>query len=877
VLAAKDVKPPISLGLFGDWGSGKSFFMRKMEARFNELKVVASNGDSAFCSNIVQLWFNAWHYMDTNLWASLATEIFDELAQELARQDAVAGGITDPDYERARLVARRATAAEEVTKAERDKRDADAKVRASQQQLANIQSGETPVSMRPQDVLREGYRFAVQQPEVRKQVEDAETTLNLKVAEAAKTLNADLPVDSVKEELLQLKGIWGYLRAISLTVRDAKNKWRWLLSLAVILGVLASFYWLLPLLIGQEFIQSAWVHITRVVLIVLGAMAPFLPAGHRALQIIHGAIKANQESIEKARREAETKLQEEHQQLQQDAATAQTTLQEKTAAAAALTERIENLRSDKQISDFIRQRQQSSDYTRYLGVIAKARNDFEQLSALLAKEQERSAKERDEQRKRNLQDPQQGAANASETTGNRLLPRIDRIILYIDDLDRCPEHKVVDVLQAVHLLLAFPLFIVVVGVDPRWLLHALRKHSRAFRNQLEQEKASEEERIRWQSTPLNYLEKIFQIPFTLWPMGESGFGKMVDTLTEPPKPPKKEEEPVGRVVIESETSEVAETKPEAEQPAAGSATETQASIEEPVVVPVNEAGWWKRLAASLGQWLRPERASEAKQISDEAVAGTSEKVKEAAKPEEQAKEPDNRGQGQTTGKIAIEPVAATIDPNPEHLQIKSWERDFMKELHQLIPSPRATKRFINIYRLIRAAVDFDEKLELDEFVGNETQGKYRATLLLLAILTGYPDQAAEILRELVDKKHTETWWQFIDSFKVRAEEKQIPLNGKVATVGGRDAKSRAVATKGAASKAAVTKTREPQNTNVDNDRGDVNVQAWQQLFEKLNNLRHVIPRRQSCADFVEWAPKVARYSFQSGRVLLRRGANGRSS
>src|SRR5207253_2508032 len=114
VLAAKDVKPPISLGLFGDWGSGKSFFMRKMEARFKELTDVARKGDSAFCENIVQLWFNAWHYMDTNLWASLATEIFDELAQELARQDALAGGMQDPDYERAKLIAQRATATEAV-------------------------------------------------------------------------------------------------------------------------------------------------------------------------------------------------------------------------------------------------------------------------------------------------------------------------------------------------------------------------------------------------------------------------------------------------------------------------------------------------------------------------------------------------------------------------------------------------------------------------------------------------------------------------------------------------------------------------------------------------------------------------------------------
>ncbi len=36
--------------------------------------------------------------------------------------------------------------------------------------------------------------------------------------------------------------------------------------------------------------------------------------------------------------------------------------------------------------------------------------------------------------------------------------RVNRIVLYIDDLDRCEPDKVAKVLQAVHLLLAFPLF-----------------------------------------------------------------------------------------------------------------------------------------------------------------------------------------------------------------------------------------------------------------------------------------------------------------------------------------------------------------------------------------------------------------------------------
>src|SRR4029450_3168764 len=62
-----------------------------------------------------------------------------------------------------------------------------------------------------------------------------------------------------------------------------------------------------------------------------------------------------------------------------------------------------------------------------------------------------------------------------QTIQVKQLPRFSRIILYIDDLDRCPPDTVVKVLQAVHLLLTFPLFTVVVAVDARWVSRALRE------------------------------------------------------------------------------------------------------------------------------------------------------------------------------------------------------------------------------------------------------------------------------------------------------------------------------------------------------------------------------------------------------------------
>jgi hypothetical protein len=879
VLASKDVKPPISLGLFGDWGSGKSFFMKKMEARFNKLQEIARQEDSAYCSNIVQLWFNAWHYMDTNLWASLATEIFDELAQELARQDAIAAG-RDPDYERAQLVAKRADANQEVAKANQVKLDADAKLRASRQQLESIRSGETEVAMDPQAVLREGYRLAVQQPEVRGTVDAAKDQLNAKVAEAARTLNI-APADSAKAQLLELQGLWGYLRALVLAVRNT-NKTRLTLMLGVFLVVSISAIWVLPEILAMirslNWIHVAWVRASGLVVAVLAAIAPFIPVARRAVQILHDAVKANQEAIEKARQETEANLQQQHKELQQSADKAQKKLDEATANAKQLAEQLENLRADRKMSNFIRQRQQSSDYTKYLGVIARARNDFEQLSTLLAKEQERAEHQR---KKRAAAADIVADKTADPAEAECLLPPIDRIILYIDDLDRCPEDKVVDVLQAVHLLLAFPLFVVVVGVDPRWLLHSLRQHSKAFQDQGENGDATGEERMHWRSTPLNYLEKIFQIPFTLRPMGESGFGKMIETLTKPSQTDGKETEDLKVAEPNLIAAEVGKPEAVVTQTTAQSQPSVPVSKEPPAVA-APQTSWTTKFFRFLKRSFGKSGESADTAYSESRKKAAIE-IRAAEQAATVAQEPPQQGAAQSS---PVEPSAIEsgvekqqaavteaaggkgaedIEPRPVHLLINTWEQNFMKELHELVPSPRATKRFINIYRLIRASVDLDEKLQLDEFTGKEGQGKYRPVLMLLAILTGYPDQATEILRELLEQEHPESWWEFIDSFNARAEKGRAAASA-VTAVDEREA---------AAAGAAGAKENGGDNAATPGDAinllSDADAENWKQLLEKLQNLRHLFKPSEPCADFVEWAPKVARYSFQSGRVLLTRG------
>ena len=85
---------------------------------------------------------------------------------------------------------------------------------------------------------------------------------------------------------------------------------------------------------------------------------------------------------------------------------------------------------------------------------------------------------------------------------SRLNKTKERILVVIDDLDRCEPSKGVEVLQAINLLLSFKSFIVCLGIDARIITRAVEKH---YKNLLGPSGASGYE----------YLEKIVQIPFRI--------------------------------------------------------------------------------------------------------------------------------------------------------------------------------------------------------------------------------------------------------------------------------------------------------------------------------------------------------------------------
>ncbi len=719
VIASSDVQPPLSIGLFGEWGSGKSYFMKLMQERIEliadqslkrrEAEHQAASNDkrperpvSSFCANIVQLEFNAWHYADTNLWASLATEIFEELDRKLGERN-------DPAEQREKLLQEVKSRQDKLFEAEKRKRELNEKLDGVQKLLE--QQSDLTLG---QDALRASLEslkhLAVTDPDLRTSLETFATKAGF---EQGKIATAEF-----RSFLVDLEGFSGTLSASWRLLGQSAN---WKIRAGLFLVIFAIPFVVPPLVVwlGASGV-TAWV--AGGLASVVGLVVPLIPIIRSATALVGNLETARKEAAERLRvaREArEAPLRKDQERLKTELEAARDRFDALKQEQAALEQQIAELRADQQLYKFIRGRHESKDYSQFLGVISKAREDFENLSALF---------------ERARQEPELG------------LPKIDRIVLYIDDLDRCPEDKVVQVLQAVHLLLAFPLFVVVVGVDPRWLLHSLREHSSAFNVAANGGDPGSGLDASWASTPQHYLEKIFQIPFALRPMVATGFERLIDGIA----------------------------------PASKRASQGAGGIE----------------PTSGGDLDPPNRDTNGPNLPTD-------------KSEYKNDSPNGQG-GLENRPAAGQPLDLTIDLQPKNLELTDAERTLMKALYPLIPSPRAAKRFVNTYRLLRAT------LAPSDLEGFESVG-YRAALVLMAALSGFPLEAEEFFERIRLSKSTQ-WTDFL------------------------------------------VELAKPARSNLEH---------WPELHLALASLQSndgVLPSASdSPASFTGWLERVQRYSFRIGR------------
>jgi hypothetical protein len=371
----------------------------------------------------------------------------------------------------------------------------------------------------------------------------------------------------------------------------------------------------------------------------------------------------------------------------------QAQLDQVVARVGELGRELVELSPGQRLYAFIAERAASEDYRRQLGLIATIRRDFERLARL--QEQWRNDKD-----------------------GGSPRP-IDRIVLYIDDLDRCTPRQVVEVLQAVHLLLALDLFVVVVGVDPRWLLHSLRDQYRstltaappgtetasaaegaaAETSHGRDDNTVQEDADRLMlSTPHDYLEKIFNVPFVLPAMTPQGFDTMIRRLS----------------ITKKGSHDAA---PDGERQA-------------PHDYDVRRAFRTETSPASPNGGIPPEEGSE----------------------------------------IAAVQRGDTVAPTP----LTEPELKALSSLAPLVRSPREAKRLLNLYRMLRSTRDLSDA---SRFLGAEgAAGEFQAVVMLLGLLTANPqllgqilfappDPEAELRGGICYRAAPDSWGAFLDGLR----------------------------------------------------------------------------------------------------------------
>lgn len=524
-MAHQELLPPRAVGIFGDWGSGKSFFLRALRS---EIALYAHQSREArtqqrrtvFCGNVVQIEFNAWHYVESNLWASIAGHVFEQLYTELQRSTQAR---TD-DIEINALYKSLDLYKEAVT--ERERLEADAETLKSARDAAEASVKRTRLE---RDELVSGACAAAKKAAqlAFEALPEAQKKTLATVAESAR-------IGTAKEAITQAGYVIEEGRSTFGRIRLALQAWGPLgflcasiAVLAILFGVPALISWVIkhwlpsvePLIaaVGSYLVLGG-----TVLTWLRGQAAAPLKIAARVLDILSEA----EEAARNKHRAALEALDAQVIRLEQQIATTNAQIDEHKRLIAQAREAIDPRNLGTKLKEFLEERARSKAYEAHLGLITLVRRDFGTLSTLMRK----YLSQRDA--------ALPGAViEADDLIGPpQPVPFIERIVLYIDDLDRCPPPKVVEVLQAVHLMLGFPLFVVVLAVDVRWIRESLLKHYPDLLSNAGSPTALDPPvtSVNLHAQADDYLEKIFHIPFRIPSLSGDGARNLITGLLKEP-------------------------------------------------------------------------------------------------------------------------------------------------------------------------------------------------------------------------------------------------------------------------------------------------------------------------------------------------------
>lgn len=412
----KDLELPMNIGIFGGWGTGKSFFINALK---RELDLNYDNNESV----IVE--FNAWNYYDSNITVNLVYNIFGEINKKISEEsnNYLKGLKHFKQLKDNDLLNKRKEIEENIN------RLSDQKENINEEFIINI-----------------AKQLEVYNPEIDeilKKYNNVQSNLN-KIAKDIQYIPSGLRFvkELLKSEITIITIIFIILFFIA---KNIPNNLR-------IFSIVSSLSTLLINVVfkGHEFIKK-------------------FKSRDLYIKIKDEIIKSSNKL-----KSIDRKIED---------------LKEKDKSLIYKSEQ-ENI-SVEFLKAFISEKLNSQFYKESLSFTSIVKQDIDNLD-MICKDEEG-------------------------------LKKFNKIVLIIDDLDRCPQDKVVEVLQTIQLLLSTNMFIVIIAVDSKWINNCII-------SEYDKLLTHNEHYINKNLFAINYLEKIIHIPFWMDSLSDNDSLNFIETI-----------------------------------------------------------------------------------------------------------------------------------------------------------------------------------------------------------------------------------------------------------------------------------------------------------------------------------------------------------
>jgi chemotaxis protein histidine kinase CheA len=318
-------------------------------------------------------------------------------------------------------------------------------------------------------------------------------------------------------------------------------------------------------------------------------------------------------------------------------------------------------------------------------------------------------------------DAERKAGIAQSVRKNKL-----KIVIFIDELDRCPLERIVDILEAIKLFLAEDIFIVLLGVDTRVASEAIRLHYKEVRNP---------------DLPREYLEKIVQLPLRVPTAKHEELCQYLGELMQTAQPaPDDATQPQQTVAPDATTTDGARraARPAATAPPATNVAPDTSDTNTPVV-------------AATPTTAPPATEPVSERVSESAAAPVSELSGSSTRPGAQGAERAPDADAALVVEETAQPESARprreTSGSPALAQLPDTQAEFDSiadlGLRFLESNPRRIKRLLNTYRYVKVLAShhtYGEPVQTSEW--------QKRVLAWLAFTMRWPAFMARALEEI---------------------------------------------------------------------------------------------------------------------------------